>query len=241
MKKKSLIVASVLIFMSTIIFLIFYDREEHSDKNSILNNIEFMNRVINTDINEINAIKNEIGATGETDIYQIEEEYDGRKIIQVKQDIQYQVVLAGIIKNSIPIEDEINTILQKAPTNSGIWISNTSREQFIKLLNNNNLVNFEITNEGYLKCNKSEKLTDQEEKLKRIIETDKLYIIDMSGRTYQRDYINGEIIEYSFEEMNPYQIVEVYKIENSIILGVNSNKENKLSDKEILEAIISEL
>ena len=198
-----------------------------------------MNRIVSTDSNEINAIKNEINATGQTDIYQIEEEYDGRKIIQVKPDVQYQVALAGIIKNGIPAEDEINTILEQAPNSSGMWISESSREKFMELLNSNNIVDFEITNEGYLKCNKQENLTEQEEKLKDMAESDKLYVIDVSGKTYQRDYISGEVIEYPFEEMDPYQVLEPYEIENSIILGVTSNKDNRFSNKEILDAIIA--
>lgn len=120
-----------------------------------------------------------------------------------------------------------------------MWISESSREKFMELLNSNNIVDFEITNEGYLKCNKQENLTEQEEKLKDMAESDKLYVIDVSGKTYQRDYISGEVIEYPFEEMDPYQVLEPYEIENSIILGVTSNKENRLSNKEILDAIIA--
>ena len=242
MKKNILIVLLLAIVVVIVIGLIFNNKKENSDQNILQNEIksdEFMNRIVSTDSNEINAIKNEINATGQTDIYQIEEEYDGRKIIQVKPDVQYQVALAGIIKNGIPAEDEINTILEQAPNSSGMWISESSREKFMELLNSNNIVDFEITNEGYLKCNKQENLTEQEEKLKDMAESDKLYVIDVSGKTYQRDYISGEVIEYPFEEMDPYQVLEPYEIENSIILGVTSYKENRLSNKEILDAIIA--
>ena len=242
MKKNILIVLLLAIVVVIVIGLIFNNKKENSDQNILQNEIksdEFMNRIVSTDSNEINAIKNEINATGQTDIYQIEEEYDGRKIIQVKPDVQYQVALAGIIKNGIPAEDEINTILEQAPNSSGMWISESSREKFMELLNSNNIVDFEITNEGYLKCNKQENLTEQEEKLKDMAESDKLYVIDVSGKTYQRDYLSGEVIEYPFEEMDPYQVLEPYEIENSIILGVTSNKENRLSNKEILDAIIA--
>lgn len=238
MKKNILIVLLLAIVVVIVIGLIFNNKKENNDQN-ILQNDEFMNRIVSTDSNEINAIKNEINATGQTDIYQIEEEYDGRKIIQVKPDVQYQVALAGIIKNGIPAEDEINTILEQAPNSSGMWISESSREKFMELLNSNNIVDFEITNEGYLKCNKQDNLTEQEEKLKNMVESDKLYVIDMSGKTYQRDYISGEVIEYPFEEMDPYQVLEPYEVEDSIILGVISNKDNYLSDIEILEAIIA--
>lgn len=240
MKKNILIIVLLLILVSITAFLIFYNKKENTLQNEIKSN-EFMNEMLSTDTNEINAIKNEINATGQTDIYQIEEEYDGRKIIQVKPDVQYQVALAGIIKNSIPAEDEINTILEQAPTSSGMWISKSSREKFMDLLNSNNIVDFKITNEGYLKCNKQDNLTEQEEKLKNMSESDKLYVIDMLGKTYQRDYISGEIVEYPFEELDSYQAVEIYKVENSIIFGVTSNKENRLSNKEILDAIIAEV
>ena len=38
--------------------------------------------------------------------------------------------LAGIIKASIPQEDEIDELLGQAPSNNGIWISEQSRESF---------------------------------------------------------------------------------------------------------------
>ena len=240
MKKNILIVLLLVIVVVIAIVLIFNNKKENSDQNILQNEIqsdEFVNRMVSTDANEINAIKNEINATGETDIYQIEEEYDGRKIIQVKPDIQYQVALAGIIKNGIPAEDEINTILEQAPISSGMWISESSREKFIELLNSNNIVDFEITNEGYLKCNKQENLTEQEEKLKNMTESNKLYVIDMSEKTYQRDYITGEIIEYPFEDMDPYQIINPYQNDNKVILEITTNKAGKLDEYEILEAI----
>ena len=243
MKKNILIVVLLVVVVVIAIILIFNNNtEKNNDQNILQNDIQnndFMNRMVSTDANEINAIKNEINATGQTDIYQIEEEYDGRRIIQVKPDVQYQVALAGIIKNGIPAEDEINTLLEQAPTNSGMWISESSREKFMDLLNSNNISDFEISNDGYLKCNKQGNLTEQEEKLKNMAESDKLYVIDMSGKTYQRDYISGEVIEYPFEEMDPYQVLEPYEVEDSIILGVTSNKDNYLSDIEILEAIIA--
>lgn len=241
MKKKILIVVLLVVVVVIAIILIFNNKEENNDQNILQNDIksnELMNRMVSTDANEINAIKNEINATGQTDIYQIEEEYDGRRIIQVKPDVQYQVALAGIIKNGIPAEDEINTLLEKAPINSGMWISESSREKFMNLLNSNNIVDFEITNEGYLKCNKQDNLTEQEEKLKNMAESEKLYVINMSGKTYQRDYISGEIIEYPFEEMDPYQVLEPYEVEDSIILGVTSNNDNYLSNEEILNTIL---
>lgn len=245
MKKKNFLSIILVVLIVIAVIIGFSIRNTDNNQNVLLNNTQsnmvnddFVNRMVSTDANEINAIKNEINATGQTDIYQIEEEYDGRRIIQVKPDVQYQVALAGIIKNSIPAEAEINTLLEQAPTSSGMWISESSREKFMKLLSSNNIAEFEITNEGYLKCNKQNNLTEQEEKLKSMAESDKLYVIDMSGKTYQRDYISGDVIEYPFEEMDPYQVIEPYEVEDSIILGITSNKENKLKNEEILNTIV---
>lgn len=237
MKKNVLIIILVLLIIIMAIFMILnLDRKD--DGNKIDNGI--YNAVVSTDANEINAIKNEINATGQTDIYQVEQEYDGRKIIQIKPDIQYEVALAGIIKNDIPAEDEIYTLLEQAPKNRGIWISETSREKFMQLLNNNSISGFEITSDGYLQCDKENNLKEQEEKLKNMSEADKLYVIDMSGKTYQREYLTGEIIEYPFEEMEPYQIIEpYYESENAIILGITSNKDNQVDDNDILNAILA--
>lgn len=242
MKKKIGIIIVIIIIVVIAIVLAINIKSGDKVQNIMQNNIQndiFTNRMVSTDANEINAIKNEINATGQTNIYQVEEEYDGRKIIQVKPDVQYQVALSGILKNGIPAENEISTLLEKAPKNSGVWISENSRDKFIQLLNNNNISSFEITNEGYIKCNKQDNLTEQEQKLKSMSESDKLYIIDMSGKTYQRDYISGDIIEYPFEEMDPYQAIEPYEVENSAILGVTSNAANKLSNEEILNSILA--
>ena len=91
---------------------------------------------------EVEKIKKEINATANTDIYRIEEEPGGRKILQVKPEIQFNVDLAGIIKSGKPEENELNEILKKMPNSTGIWISNQSRETFLGLLKNNGIRKF---------------------------------------------------------------------------------------------------
>ena len=147
--------------------------------------------------------------------------------------------LAGIIKASIPQEDEIDELLGQAPSNNGIWISEQSRESFSKFLRNNNINNFTISNEGYLQIDDNAENSDAINKLINMINSDKLYIINMTGIAYERDYISGEIVEYPFEDMDPYQVVEPYQKENKIILEITTNKNQKLTEKEILETIIS--
>ena len=97
--------------------------------------------------------------------------------------------------------------------------------------------NFSVTNEGYLKIDFSAENAISK-KIENMIKSDKLYIINITGKAYERDYITGEIVEYPFEDMDPTQIVELYGDNNKIILEVTTNKKNKLIDKEILETIV---
>ena len=165
------------------------------------------------------------------------EEPGERKILQVKPEAQFSVELAGIIKNAKPEENELNELLKQMPNNTGIWVSRQSREKFLELLKNNNIQNFSITNEGYLKID-SRVENAISTKLENMIKSDKLYVINITGKAYERDYITGEIVEYPFEDMDPTQIIEPYSDPNKIILEVTTNKRKNLTDKEILETII---
>lgn len=186
---------------------------------------------------EIEKVKKEINATANTEIYELKEEPGGRKILQVKPEVQFSVDLAGIIKNDKPEEKELNELLKQMPNKAGIWVSSQSREKFLELLKNNNIQNFSIANDGYLKIDSSVENTISI-KLENMIKSDKLYIINITGKAYERDYITGEIVEYPFENMDPTQIIEPYSDENKIVLEVTTNKRKSLTDKEILETII---
>lgn len=247
MKKRKYIIIGVITLIIIVGLIIFFatrssdevlNNSKQENVANISNNTED-DVITEEEIKEVENIKNEINATGDTDIYQVEEEYDGRKILQVKPEVQFDVDLAGIIKASIPQEDEITELLGKAPSNNGIWISEQSRESFSNLLRNNNIDNFAISNEGYLQINNNAENSDTINKLINMINSDKLYIINMTGIAYERDYISGEIVEYPFEDMDPYQVLEPYQKENKIILEITTNKNKKLTEKEILETIIS--
>lgn len=249
MKKRNYIIIGMIILVVVIGIVIYLfvrkdkkvlDNSEQNNTvdNTITNNTED-DIVTEEEIEEIENIKNEINATGNNDIYQVEEEYDGRKILQVKPDVQFDVDLAGIIKSSIPKESEITGLLRQAPNNNGIWISEQSRESFSNLLRNNNIDNFTISEDGYLQIDSNLENSDVINKLMNMINSDKLYIINMTGIAYERDYISGEIVEYPFEDMDPYQIIESYQKENKIILEITTNKNKQLTEKEILETIIA--
>ena len=77
--------------------------------------------------------------------------------------------------------------------------------------------------------------------IENAIESSNLYIIDISGSSYVRDEISGQIVEYPFEKMAPYQILDIYNNENATIIEITTNKDNKISSKEILEEILQNL
>ena len=259
MKKKIYIVIIIILVLVIIGGIVFFNKDEENKQNIVENNIsddnilqnilsnttdenivienELLNEVERENIEEIKNMQSEINSTANPNIYYVDEEYDGRKILQVRPVIQYEVDLAGILKNEKPEEGEIGDLLRNGPKKKGIWISEQSRQDFEALLKNNNINNFYISDDGYLQTDGNVE-GELATKLLDMMNSDKLYIINMTGTAYERDYISGEITEYPFESMDPYQAIQSYETDNSTILEITSNKANKLSNKEILEAVV---
>ena len=229
------IIPIIIICILTIIIIAFITSNSHEDVVDVNNTT---NNEIKYDTNIIENIKNEINSTADTNMFQVETEYDGRPIIQIKPEIQYTTVLAGIIENKKPEESEIEEILKKAPTETGVWISEQSRENFLNLLSKNNINNFSIDDNGYLKIDKTSN-DNNSKQLENMINSEYLYIIDMSGTCYMRDDVSGEIIEYPFEEMDPYQLIEPFSDENNIIFVMTTNSENLMTDEEMLDGLLA--
>lgn len=253
MKKEYYYIIILIILIVAIIGIVFFigkgnnkntidnaiNTNEIQDKADLNENNEIQNTISqkeeSEDLNEIKSLQNQINSTANPNIYKIEQEYDGRKILQIKPEVQYAVDLAGIIKNGKPEENEINNLVKEAPQNNGVWISEQSREKFSELLKNNNIENFIISDTGYLQI----EIPNNElaNKINNMINSNKLYIINITGMAYERDYISGEITEYPFEDMDPYQIIEPYKNDNKVILEMTTNKMRRLNENEILDAI----
>lgn len=186
---------------------------------------------------QIEEIKNETGATADTNIYQVGTEYDGREMLEIKPEIQMQAVWAGIEKNGSPTEEETSTLWSSKPTKTGIWISPDSRDTFLTILQDNAITNFSINEEGYLYKEEASQ-NDMAKRIDEMINSNTIYIIDISGTCYIRDEMTGELVEYPFEKMDPYQVCEPYTYENTIIIEITTNSAGKLTNQEILSAII---
>lgn len=233
MKKNTIIsIAILIIVIISIISIVFITQKRKNNEISQDYDIH--------DSNMIEEIKEDTNAEADTEMYEIVEEYDGRKIVQIRPNIQFDTVLAGIIKNDKPEENEIKDLTQKSPKKNGIWISEKSRNKFIEILKDNNITQFEIDNDGYLQS-KEESDNNKYKKIQKAIKTDSLFILDISGKCYIRDDFTGEIVEYPFEEMDPDQVVEVYSNDNSEIIEITSNSTKKLTSHEILTDILLNL
>ncbi len=236
MKKYTIIIISTIIITILIITSIVIIKKKR-------NNLDTLQDMPQYDIHDatmIEEIKENTNAEADTDMYEIVEEYDGRKIVQIRPNIQFDTVLAGILKNDKPEENEILDLIKKFAKKNGIWISEKSRNSFLEILKDNNITQFEIDNEGYLQP-KEESNNNEYKKIKKAIKSDNLFIFDISGKSYIRDDFTGEIVEYPFEEMDPDQILEVYNNENSTIIEVTTNSEKKITSHDILTDILLNL
>ena len=232
MKNKIIIFVIAIVILFAIIGLGLYNKNKVKEENKTISE-------------EISEQKSEEGANNieeeeeentivDPNMYQEEEEYDGRKIVQIKPDVQYETALAGILKNGKPKESEIKELLKNRPTKSGVWVSKQSRDKFLKFLEKNNITGYEFDEEGYLK----EKQGKTNNNITNAINSNNLYILDIAGKSYDRDELTGKIIEYPFEEMEPDQATEIYSVKNSTIIVITTNSNGILSDKEILQDIL---
>lgn len=189
---------------------------------------------------EVKDLKEDIGVSGDTDLYQIQTEYDGNKTLDIRPEIQYKVAFAGIIEQKIPKLEDIDTIFYtKYPKDYGIWIDSTSREKFLTMLKENTNNEYEITEEGFLKIKKENNSTDIDNSLKEMIQSNKRYIITISGIYYEIDRVTGEILDNFYEDMDPMQATKNVDNKDDIIIYLTTNTEKRLTTKEILYELIS--
>ena len=248
MKKKQIIIGIVI--MIIVVFIIFlmiknnnkkYDGNGFVAINNIYTNID-KNQIEYSENTNVEELKQESGKTGDSNIYEVETEYDGRRTLQVKPSIKYKVAFAGMIKNGKPSTSELDDIYSKnILSNNGIWVEKNSREKIKKYLNDTGLFKskYEINDDGYLKISDNQKINDYDKKIINIINGNKLYILDVNSVCYIVDDITGEILDYNFENMDKYQTYEYFEDNDKMIIFINENKSNQLDDKEIFESIIN--
>lgn len=255
MKKKiSLGVLIIILMIALIITIINLTKDDNTvavndtaTANIVENNINLSNVIEDSNSEEenerINTIKYNMGATGDSNIYEIQKDsYNGREVVVVKPSIKYKVAFTGMIKKDLPYMQEIDTIYeQNKPQKNGIWVENNSRQKILDMLNNRDIFNnnYGIDQEGYLYIQIEGNPNEKDKKLTNAINSNKQYIISISSTCYIVDDLTGEILPYSFEDMDKYQTYEYFNNENHYIIFITENKNNQLSNKEILDSVIS--
>ncbi len=247
MKKyvKYLIIIIVVILIA--VFVYYFKKDENAEDTNIIEytpqeGVEIDKNQISYKPNTtVSELKKDVGATGDDSIYDIVSEYDGRKILTIKPDIQFNIVLAGIIENQKPEgkPESLRQYDQDFQNKTGIWVEQESRETFLNLLHSTTQNTYSINSDGYLSYDDNSNSNEIDKKIQEIINSNNLYIISMKGTCYVADEISGEIVEYPFEQMDPYQTCEFYEKDNKKIFVTTTNKENKLSSEEILMAIFN--
>ena len=147
-----------------------------------------------------------------------------------------------MIKKDLPSMQEINsTYEQNRPQKNGVWIESNSRQTILNMINDSNLFNnnYGINPDGYLYVQVENNSNTNDIKLTNAINSNKLYILSISSTCYIVDDVTGEILKYSFEDMDKYQTYEYFNNENQYIIFITENKNNILSSEEILSSVIS--
>lgn len=242
MKKKLIIGIVIIIVLIVGLIIFFFKKENHDNSDLEVNEIEEVdkNQVSYQENVTVEDLKKDIGATGDTEIYEIQQEYDGRNIITIKPSIRYKVAFAGMIKNSIPTMEELDTIINgNLPEKSGIWINEESREKVLELFNDESLnSNYIIDDEGYLKIQDENNQNEMDKKIANIINGDKQYILDISSVCYIVDDLTGEILDYNFEDMDQYQVYEYFDDNDRSIIFITENSNSLMTETEILNSVV---
>ncbi len=238
MKKKIIIISILLIIVVGIIIGVFARKKKNNE--DIINYDELkQNSEMYNESATLEDLKKEYGATGDENLYDIETEYDGRKVLAIKASENFKVAFAGLVENRKITLDEATKIFDdEYPTNNGIWVEEKSREKILNYLNQNLNSKYEIDKNGYLTIS-SKKNSDYDNKIEKIINSNKQYIIGINSKKYYIDAISGEILDNPFEEFDKYQTYAYCQDDDKIVICITENTSKKLSNKEIFDSVVS--
>lgn len=240
MKKFIIQIILIIIVLSIIIIGIMYLVKKQDPKTELENNYEnFKEESTMYDENAtIDDLKEEYNIEGNSELYEIQTEYDGRKVLSIKANENYKVAFAGLIKKSKPtIEEATQIFSEQHPTQNGIWIEPESREKIANDLNELFQSKYKVDEKGYLVITEYQS-SENDEILKQMIEEEKQYVFGISGTTYYIDALTGEIFDNPYEEFDKTQPYSYFTDGNKAIIYITENKDNHLEKLEIYESIL---
>lgn len=230
----------IIILIVVVIIKIGYESKKSNKKLDLENQYKEKKEetmMYNSDA-QVEDLKKEYNFSGDSNLYEIETEYDGRKVLAIKPNEDYKVAFAGLVKRSKPEKDEVSEIFEKEyPTENGMWIEEKSRYKILKYLNDNLSSKYEINQSGYLK-NLDEKDTEKDKQIISLINGDRQYILAIEGTAYYIDPLTGDIIDDIYEQMDEHQTYSYFKNENNMIIYITENKQKALTSEEIFESLL---
>lgn len=250
-KKNKITIGTILILLILIVFILlnYYGILKNDKDNNLIDsdtqnsyNDMVQNSVMYDNEANINDLKNEYNVTGQDNLYQIDTEYDGRKVLNIKPSVDYKVAFAGMIKGTKPDFKEIDSIFNNNnPQKTGVWISKQSREKILNFLNSNEKLDskYGIDELGYIQILEKNNQSQLDKKIEKLISGDTQYVLDISSTCYMVDPVTGEIIKNAYNDLEEYQTYEYFSDENRMIIFITENKDNKLTNDEIFESILS--
>ncbi len=230
MKKRNIIIVIIILVCLSIVFTMTskFNNKEDDIKNNNETNIE--------------ELKYQTGATADDNLYEIQKDLDGRDILVIKEEMAYKGALAGIISGKKPTYEDLEETINKQNIHSGIWVSSESREEINLLIEKYLEDEYEINEEGYLTLQtKTQNSNTYDISIQKCMQNNKIYIISVLGQIYEIDNMTGEIVLYPFEQMDAYQLCQPVEYEDKKIMVLSTNKQNKLSEQELIEAMIEQM
>lgn len=226
MKKKIIIIFLILIIFIIIMFLL---------KILVYRNND--NETTNLTIGEL---KQEIGITGEDELYNVTTDDTGQQVLYLKDDIKFKVALAGMLENKEPEKNKVDEIINEFEFNKeGIFVEQKSREKFINLIEDYTNNKYRIDENGFLYVENKYESNENDIILENTINSNKLYIIQITDKCYTLDDVTGQVIDYPFENMDPYQVYQLYSYDKSNIIFITTNSKDMLTADDIFEEIIN--
>ena len=246
MKNKKIVIGIIIIVCIAVgVSIIFMNKnsDDTENRNNFVNdysNVDKENEISYQNDVSVGELKNETGLAGDDSIYQIDTEFDGRKVLNIKADIQYKVALAGVLQNDMPNYNDVDNVIQEASlTKNGIWVEESSREKFINLLKTITESEYELSNDGFLNIINKENQNEYDKKIEKIINGEAQYIMQIADKYYELDTVTGEVVEYPYQRLDPYQTYDVVEDSNNRIYFLNTNSDNKISDEDIIKDVIN--
>jgi len=187
---------------------------------------------------KLEDIKEDKGITGSDDIYEMVEEYDGRKVLRVKPEYLFKVALLGLyqkennlglIDSKISIEDIDNNykiaktyIIKKE---GGVIVLPNEQKNFLDFISANSKIKYQFDENNRLQAPDDIKEEELEEFDKKLIEniksTSNTIILTYGTEYYSIDDVTGDIIKYPFVDLDPYIDYDAVRYENYEIRFVN--------------------